>query len=111
MSKQVLILGLGTRVLLWAIELGVFHTVRVPYVVVRCCDIIPVQHSGARNCTFVKAAAIRIAYRQKFSRSLKILMLCNGSCFYKLQAITSIPTSNINHCGLSLAITNPSFFF
>ena len=109
MSKQVLILGLEMRVLLWVIELGC--SLLSEYVVIRCCEIIPVQYYGTRVClTFVKMAAIRIAYRRKNFRSLKILMLCNSSCFYKLQAITSIPASDINHCGLSLAITNPSFF-
>jgi len=37
--------------------------------------------------TFVKTTAI--AYGQKIGRSLKILVLCNSSRFYKRQAITS----------------------
>jgi len=40
------------------------------------------------NClTFVKTTAI--AYGQKMGRSLKILVLCNSSRFYKRQAIGS----------------------
>ena len=47
-----------------------------------------VWYSSTPNClTFVKTTAI--AYGQKMGRSLKILVLCNSSRFYKRQAIGS----------------------